>query len=90
MTGFNIRNLSGTSGLSVFVSSYSKEGGNDAWYKVAPNFADPATAHWNRDGWELIAFEQSGIRRGWYINCGGQTVDVTFYGFNQDLGLVRN
>lgn len=87
---FNIQNHSGISGLKVFVSAYTN--GKDDWFDLASDFSDPAKSHWNRDGWEVIVFKNPAddTRRGWYISCGGgRTVDVTFVGFSQDLGITR-
>ncbi|KAF8873592.1 hypothetical protein CPB84DRAFT_1690700, partial [Gymnopilus junonius] len=87
-----IRNASNVTDLQVFVSKYSNSNGNDGWYNVAGNFDDPTKSFWNRDGWELIAFQspRTSARRGWYIHTAGETVDITFYGFEQDIGLVRH
>jgi len=88
--GYNIRNQSTVKDVEVLVSAYSKKG-NDNWFLVPSSFNDSSTSHWDRNGWELIAFKDptTQARRGWYINCTGETVDITFYGFNQELGLVR-
>ncbi|KAJ3512755.1 hypothetical protein NLJ89_g3344 [Agrocybe chaxingu] len=92
MTGFNIRNQSNVANLQVFVSKYTNENGSDKWYQVPNDFASAAQYHWNRNGWELVAFKdlETGVRRGWYLNCGNDTVAITFAGFNQDLGIVRD
>ncbi|KAF8957527.1 hypothetical protein BDZ97DRAFT_1846030 [Flammula alnicola] len=88
--GYNIRNQSNVKDIKAFVSKYTKDG-NDNWFLVPSSFSDSSTSHWDRNGWELVAFKDqaTGTQRGWYIDCTGQTVDITFYGFNQDLGLVR-
>ncbi|PPR04415.1 hypothetical protein CVT26_002282 [Gymnopilus dilepis] len=92
MAGFRIRNASNVKDLYVFVSKYSNSNGDDSWFAVADNYDDPSKSSWSRSGWELVAFQSSaaGARRGWYIQTNGQTVDLTFYGFEQDLGLVRH
>ncbi|PPQ94364.1 hypothetical protein CVT25_000609 [Psilocybe cyanescens] len=88
-TGFNIRDVSGTTGLQAFVSSYS--GGSDAWFDVPASFANPATARWGRKGWEIVAFQvPGGERRGWYLNTGSGFTNLTFFGFSQDIGLTRD
>ncbi|KAJ3512751.1 hypothetical protein NLJ89_g3340 [Agrocybe chaxingu] len=90
MPGFNIRSQSNVANLQVFVSKYSE--GNDDWYPVPKDFTDPAQYHWERQGWEVVAFQDpaTGVRRGWYLDCGSNTtVAITFAGFNQDLGIVR-
>jgi len=91
MTGFNIQDRSNTNGLQVFVSKYSHNDGSDNWFPVAPNFDDPSASHWYRKGWEVIVFRDpaTGTRRGWYLNCADQIVNVTFFGFHQDIGLTR-
>ncbi|KDR69067.1 hypothetical protein GALMADRAFT_145792 [Galerina marginata CBS 339.88] len=91
MTGFNIRNLSTVSGVQAFVSKYGTEGGNDSWFTVPADFSDPTKAHWERNSYEVVAFLDpvTKIQRGWYINCKDQVVGITFYGFEQDIGLVR-
>lgn len=92
MVGFNIQNLSAVLGLQAFVSSFSVQGGDEGWFTVPANFSDPALAHWSRDGYEVIGFwdpSTPSVQRGWYIDCTSQTVNLTFYGFEQDIGLVR-
>ncbi|KAF8148843.1 hypothetical protein B0H34DRAFT_200343 [Crassisporium funariophilum] len=88
--GFNVKNLSNVKNLEAFVSKYTKDG-NDGWFTVPSTFDSSSSSHWDRNGWELVAFKDpaTNIQRGWYLDCKGQTVDITFYGFNQDLGLVR-
>ncbi|KDR77875.1 hypothetical protein GALMADRAFT_244842 [Galerina marginata CBS 339.88] len=87
--GFSIRNQSTVQDLEVMVSAYTKAG-NDKWFLVPYDF-NHGTSNWDRDGWELIAFRDPAThdRRGWYIDCKAYTVELTFYGFSQELGLVR-
>ncbi|PPQ91734.1 hypothetical protein CVT25_013016 [Psilocybe cyanescens] len=88
-TGFNIRDVSGTNGLQAFVSRYG--GGSDTWYDVPSSFDDPATAHWGRFGWEIVAFQvpTTGKTRGWYFQTESGVTNLTFFGFSQDIGLTR-
>ncbi|KAF9551421.1 hypothetical protein CPC08DRAFT_823175 [Agrocybe pediades] len=87
-TGFNIRNASG-SPVQIFVSAFTN--GLDSVFDVPTDFSDRAKCHWNRNGWELLAFIDpvSKKQRGWYLNTDGQTVDVTFNGFDKELTIFR-
>ncbi|PPQ82504.1 hypothetical protein CVT25_007074 [Psilocybe cyanescens] len=89
-TGFNIRDVSGTNGLQAFVSGYG--GGGSGWYDVPSSFDNPATAHWSRSGWEIVGFQvpTTGETRGWYLETGSGVTNLTFFGFNQDIGLTRD
>jgi len=92
MGGFKIRNLTGRN-VEVFVSKYTHKDGSDSWFAVPPSFNDASKCHWNRNGWELIAFreaEKHSVRRGWYVDCGAGQVDITFVGFSQDIGINRH
>lgn len=33
--------------------------------------------------------ERTGRRRGWYLNCSDMILEVTFVGFECELGIVR-
>ncbi|CAA7264401.1 unnamed protein product [Cyclocybe aegerita] len=67
MTGFNIRNQSDVVGLQVFVSKYTN--GSDEWYQVPNDFTSAGQYHWDRNGWEIVAFKDpaTGVRRGWTL-----------------------
>ncbi|KAI0833307.1 hypothetical protein BC628DRAFT_1414127 [Trametes gibbosa] len=60
-----VANLS-TQPVDVFVSKYSNEQGSDAWISIAPG----ARSHWDRSGWELVAFkrEDTKERHGVYVD----------------------
>jgi hypothetical protein len=90
MTGYRIRNLSNISNIQCFVSNYS--GGSDDWFTLPPDYSDPSKSHWTRSGWNVVVFQNpaDGERRGWYLYSTNQTVDLTFVGFSQELGIVRN
>ncbi|KAK7051526.1 hypothetical protein VNI00_004500 [Paramarasmius palmivorus] len=90
MTGYRIRNLSGIPNIQCFVSSYN--GGNDEWYTLPTDYCDPHKCHWSRSNWEMVVFKNpaNGERRGWYLNSAQQTLELTFVGFSQELGIVRN
>jgi len=92
MGGFKIRNVSGRD-VDVLVSKYTNKHGSDSWFKASHNFGDTSKCYWDRNGWELIAFRDSSnhhVRRGWYIDCSGGQVDITFVGFSQDIGIYRH
>lgn len=89
--GFNIRNATQTP-VQVMVSAYTNGNGTvQQVYDVPPDFSDASKCHWTRNGWELLAFidPASKTRRGWYLNTGDATVDVTFNGFDKDLTIYR-
>ncbi|KAH6897812.1 hypothetical protein BKA70DRAFT_1116107 [Coprinopsis sp. MPI-PUGE-AT-0042] len=87
---FQIRNHSGIDNIEVFVSKYSNSNGSDEWYKVAPDFTSRSADTWNRTGWEVVVFKDpsTGKRRGWYLKGEG-TLQLTFYGLDAELGLVK-
>ncbi|KAH6905599.1 hypothetical protein BKA70DRAFT_490167 [Coprinopsis sp. MPI-PUGE-AT-0042] len=56
----------------------------------SPNFTNSSADTWNRSNWEVVVFrdKSSGQRRGWYLKGDG-TLQLTFYGFDTELGLVK-
>ncbi|KAH6905603.1 hypothetical protein BKA70DRAFT_1107454 [Coprinopsis sp. MPI-PUGE-AT-0042] len=87
---FQIRNHSGISGIQVFISKYSNTNGIDDWYSVPPDFISQQEDTWNRSRWEVVVFmdPSTGRRRGWYLNGEG-TLQLTFYGLDTELGLIK-
>lgn len=91
MPGFHIRNQSNCHRIEVFVSSWTNDRGSDAWFAVSTNLAGDGFEKWNRTGWEVVVFKDpdTGRRRGWYLNCENAILELTFYGFEVELGLVK-
>jgi len=87
-TGFNICNASGAP-IQVFVSAYTN--GNDSVFDCPVDFSDYSKCHWNRNGWELLAFIDpvTKLQRGWYLATQGETVDVIFNGFDREITIIR-
>ncbi|KAF9527823.1 hypothetical protein CPB83DRAFT_855674 [Crepidotus variabilis] len=86
---FNIcSGVSSNRKIEVFVSKFTINL-DDSWFHLAPNFDDPTKSQWKRNGWEVIVFKEGNVHRGWYLDCANQIVNITFYGFSQDLGVVR-
>ncbi|KAF9562266.1 hypothetical protein CPC08DRAFT_634249 [Agrocybe pediades] len=85
--GFNIRNVSGTPGVKVFVSKFSHRGGSDEWYEVPSDFEDPEKYFWRRKSWEIVVFmdPETQKRKGLYLNPEDSTLDVTFNGFDKEV-----
>ncbi|TFK22699.1 hypothetical protein FA15DRAFT_671230 [Coprinopsis marcescibilis] len=91
MPGFNIRNQSKYPHIRAFVSKYSHNQGSDSWFPVPADFHDPEKSFWARNGWDFVVFndQESGLRRGWYLDCTNDVLELTFFGFDQDLGIVK-
>ena len=77
-----------TSGTQCSVSkSTNTSNGSDLWYDI-----NSTAQSWARGtGWELVAFKSTADdnrRRGWYLQIPqGKALNVTFYGFDRDIGL---
>ncbi|TFK26831.1 hypothetical protein FA15DRAFT_666968 [Coprinopsis marcescibilis] len=91
MPGFKIRNQSKYPKLRAFVSNYSISSGSAEWFSVPPNFDDPEKCLWARPGWEVVVFEDpaSGLRRGWYLSPDNGILELYFFTFEQELGIVK-
>jgi hypothetical protein len=92
MPGFHVRNRSNVHRIEVFVSSWSNDRGSDSWFNVVNNFSDDGGFEkWNRTGWEVVVIKDpdTGRRRGWYLNCENAILELTFYAFESELGLVK-
>jgi hypothetical protein len=90
--GFHIRNHSNIHKIEVFISAWTREGGSDSWFTVASNLSNADEYQkWHRTGWEVVVFKDpdTGRRRGWYLNCENAILQLTFYGFEVELGLVK-
>ncbi|KJA18829.1 hypothetical protein HYPSUDRAFT_44832 [Hypholoma sublateritium FD-334 SS-4] len=87
MGTITITDASGASGIQSFVSKYTNaSNGSDNWYDI-----NTSAQSWSRGpGWELVAFSSTANsqRRGWYVHIPqGKTLNITFYGFDRDIGL---
>ncbi|KAJ3490771.1 hypothetical protein NLI96_g1183 [Meripilus lineatus] len=66
--------------IQCFCSKYSNNDGSEAWFNLRPDYE-----RWNRNGWDLVAFKNSGDtqRAGVYINARGKTTYITFHSFDK-------
>lgn len=88
-TGFRVCNGSSIpdTSLRVYITKTTNPNGSDAWFDIAPNFSNPSTSFWSRNGAESVVVEHrdTGMRRMWNLNCAGTVVEVTFTGFDERL-----
>lgn len=86
MGTFKITGATGATNVQCFVSKYTNDNGSDKWFAIG---VTPQS--WSRGpGWELVAFRTTADskRRGWYVHIPPDgTCNITFYGFDRDIGL---
>lgn len=93
MPGFRVRNHSKfDAAVDVFITKWTISNGSDAWCRVDSSLGNASKSdNWERHGWEMLVFRdpETKRRRGWYLDCEAKFLQVTFYGFEQDLGLLK-
>ena len=93
MPGYYIRNHSAFDNrIEVMVSKWSNKSESDAWFPIPKTLDDPSKfERWVRYDWEVVVFKcpETGRRRGWYLDPAGGFLELTFYGFQYDLGIAK-
>ncbi|TFK22719.1 hypothetical protein FA15DRAFT_595576 [Coprinopsis marcescibilis] len=92
MSGIKIRNHSKYPNLRAFVSKFSNDKGSHEWFPVPAEFDDDEESFWAREGWDCVVFddEESKQRREWYLDSSNAVLEVTFFGFDEELGVDKH